>query len=526
MQTLQGGRHGGLVFVLGGGVLLLALTPGCWLCNDEPETYPNRVEVHNQSTHTIARVYVSPSSSAYWGNNQINSTIPPGGVHAISSVPNDRYDLLAEDTTGQWYWETYGVDLYDGSTLTWNLLGGSDAPAGTGAAWTFMVYLCGDNNLEDAGILDFLELASVGSTSQVNIVVMMDRCPGYDTSYDNWTDTRRGRVDRGDVPSASWGEGMGEINMGLPESLSSFVVWSAQTFPANHYALVLWDHGSGWDKRLAPGAKAVCFDDSSGNNALHMEELEAALQTAVAALGRPIDLIGFDACLMGMAEVAYQIRNYGEVMIGSEELEPAYGWPYHLVLETLTAEPSISARNIGKCIVNSYYSSYDYTEILSAIDLTLMDGVAGAVRTFGRALRSDWNRNTSVCVSAANGVINAVDAAVIHERHGSQWQYAHGMAVYFPYVFNRYDPGYDNPEYIRFPTDTEWNLFLREYYGGMSTSWVGGVSDEVQSFGPDGDHVDLYDLADLVRVRAPGKREPAPEPATANHVRDSRAHRP
>ena len=55
------------------------------------------------------------------------------------------------------------------------------------AEWTFMIYLDGDNNLEEAGIDDFLEIASVGSDSNINIVVQFDRIGGYDTSYGNWT---------------------------------------------------------------------------------------------------------------------------------------------------------------------------------------------------------------------------------------------------------------------------------------------------------------------------------------------------
>ena len=72
------------------------------------------------------------------------------------------------------------------------------------ADWTFMVYMGGDNNLEQAAIDDFLEMAHVGSTGDVHIVVQMDRVAGYDTSYDNWTDTRRGEVNNSDVPDTGW----------------------------------------------------------------------------------------------------------------------------------------------------------------------------------------------------------------------------------------------------------------------------------------------------------------------------------
>jgi len=55
------------------------------------------------------------------------------------------------------------------------------------AEWTILVYMDADNNLEDAGIADFLEMARVGSTSLVNIVVQFDRAVGYNNSYGDWT---------------------------------------------------------------------------------------------------------------------------------------------------------------------------------------------------------------------------------------------------------------------------------------------------------------------------------------------------
>ena len=67
--------------------------------------------------------------------------------------------------------------------------------------WTYMVYLDGDNNLESAAVDDFLEMSSVGSTSQVAVVAQMDRIAGYTTAYDNWTDTRRFYITPGMTPA-------------------------------------------------------------------------------------------------------------------------------------------------------------------------------------------------------------------------------------------------------------------------------------------------------------------------------------
>src|SRR3989442_10858296 len=94
------------------------------------------------------------------------------------------------------------------------------------AEWTILVYMDADNNLEDAGIADFLEMASVGSTSLVKIVVEFDRAVGYNNSYGDWTTTKRFLVTQGMIPTpAAALSDLGEVNMADPANLTNFVTW-------------------------------------------------------------------------------------------------------------------------------------------------------------------------------------------------------------------------------------------------------------------------------------------------------------
>ena len=43
------------------------------------------------------------------------------------------------------------------------------------AKWTVMVYMAGDNNLDSAALRDISEMAKVGSSRKVNILVQLDR---------------------------------------------------------------------------------------------------------------------------------------------------------------------------------------------------------------------------------------------------------------------------------------------------------------------------------------------------------------
>src|SRR5688500_15670915 len=59
------------------------------------------------------------------------------------------------------------------------------------ARWTFLVWMDGDNDLEEYVVHDLNELEQVGSGDGINVVVQADRIPGYDDSDGDWTGTRR-----------------------------------------------------------------------------------------------------------------------------------------------------------------------------------------------------------------------------------------------------------------------------------------------------------------------------------------------
>jgi len=122
------------------------------------------------------------------------------------------------------------------------------------AEWNLMIYLNGDNNLENCAVNDFLEMASVGSTADVNVLVQLDRKPGYNSLYGDWTDARRFRITPGLTPDPGNELAiLGEINCGQgvettpgDGSLEDFVRWACTTYRARKNAIILWNHGFGW----------------------------------------------------------------------------------------------------------------------------------------------------------------------------------------------------------------------------------------------------------------------------------------
>jgi hypothetical protein len=104
--------------------------------------------------------------------------------------------------------------------------------------WTFLVYMAGDNNLDGAALRDIAEMAKAGSTKDVNILVQIDRIEDQKT--------RRFRITQGGGFKKDCIQTFSETSTGDPQILYEFVKWAADNYPADRYALILWNHGSGW----------------------------------------------------------------------------------------------------------------------------------------------------------------------------------------------------------------------------------------------------------------------------------------
>lgn len=291
--------------------------------------------------------------------------------------------------------------------------------------WTVMVYLAGDNDLEAYGVKDLGEMKAVGSTDEVAVVAQFDRMSDQVT--------RRYYLTAGQSLDADCVAQLPEVNTGDPEALIDFITWACHTYPAERYGLVLWNHGTGWKdediyqaarhhgvadrvtrgqvRGLASGKvsralfrttleglvvgtvqaeRAILFDDSSADF-LDNIELRSALQEAVNRIEQPFDWLGFDACLMNMLEVDYQIRGMCRLVVGSQENEPGDGWPYDVILARLVEDPDMNSEALGRVIVEAYVGFYQtYHPGLpvtqSAVSLAGIEAVAKAVNVLARAL--------------------------------------------------------------------------------------------------------------------------------------------
>jgi hypothetical protein len=301
------------------------------------------------------------------------------------------------------------------------------------ADWTVLVYLNGDNDLVNKANLDFVEMARVGSTQRVNIVVQFDR----QGRNGEWEQTLRFRVLRNmphEPPYAY--QDLGEVDMADGHSVEQFITSSMNAFPAKHYAFVLWGHGlgerlltvNGMEVRLqrrsatppfctggaTTPASVVSYkggttdgsdDETKQKNILYMRELADSLRRVLH--GRQFDVFIFDECLMGMAENAYALRDTVHYMVASEEMVPPDGLDYSDWLAALVANPGMSPSALATTVVDSYERAYPRQFdclTMSAFDLRAAKRLGSAVSRLADVLRANIHSESAAITRARDGV--------------------------------------------------------------------------------------------------------------------------
>jgi hypothetical protein len=271
------------------------------------------------------------------------------------------------------------------------------------AKWTVLTYIAAHNNLDLLGRKNLGDILKVGSSAEVVHGVLYDGHAGG------------GRYVMGEPGFASQQEPHdSSFDSGDPTAVVETATWLFERHPADHYGLVLWSHGTGWepseieqvarearpgaradakesrDRALAPGGRAlfrttlramlgpdqpgeraILFDDGTGHS-LDTLELGRAARAIAERVGQPLDLLGMDACLMGNLEVAYELRKDVRCLVASQELVPGHSWPYSEIYGALGADPGLTGRALARLVVDRYVGFYVATPP-SAVDVTNVD---------------------------------------------------------------------------------------------------------------------------------------------------------
>jgi len=275
------------------------------------------------------------------------------------------------------------------------------APTDTTRDWTIAVYMVGDNNLSDAAWMDLNEMELVGSSAKVQVVTETEFSPRYSVLTPETYQTGVYRMSitsdssTSEVTSLQEASNLGNLNMSAPDTLADFVRWSAREYPAKQFALVLWDHGMGYQGGF--------YDSGVANESLTLREIVDGIRDS----GVHPDLVAFDACLMGMHEVALALRGVADVLVGSEEIEPGNGYPYDSILAKLVDTPTQSPIDLGTTIVDEYadwfadgYKSRSVTN--SVIDLSKVEAANDQLASLSQTLVQEMSQRRVEVRSALN----------------------------------------------------------------------------------------------------------------------------
>ncbi|MCE1246197.1 MAG: clostripain-related cysteine peptidase [Firmicutes bacterium] len=266
--------------------------------------------------------------------------------------------------------------------------------------WTVLAYLNGkDGNLQKLAPGTLRELEAAGTDDNLNIAAQLSRQKNFiDRFTKDWSGTRRYEVTRNTNPPTMQEEMMnmfippytkniispvvqdlGEnVNMGDPATLSEFLKWGIEKYPAHHYAVIIYGQGGGFAGSVA---------DADHKSVISNKELAGVLADAAKQAGQKIDLVAFDGNLMSQLEVADQMKDSVKVMVAPESTVSMSSLPMDGIMKDLKFQLAdtgkVTPEELAKFFVfEQKYQPGPSAEMmaptLSAIDLDKIGGVKSA----------------------------------------------------------------------------------------------------------------------------------------------------
>jgi hypothetical protein len=368
--------------------------------------------------------------------------------------------------------------------------------------WTFLIYLNGNNNLDRFGKMNINQMEKIGSTAEINVVTQ-------------WASLGRGKAERlyviqDDQPrkvTSPVVQNLGNVDMGDWHSLVDFIHWGVKNYPAKHYFIDVWDHGSGWHAFQAKNRSSsdfhgldISFDENTGNS-ISTSQLASALADAAQLIGHKVDFYASDACLMGMIEIAHEVSDSVQVYGGSEEVEAGAGWPYDTFLARWASNPGSTPQQVAAFLTEEYVASYNggsngrQDATFAAFDLDKLPNLNSAITSLGselsklslqerarvvRAARDTQNFSFSdygdltdfLNLLEKEGITNlgetrfsnlrtALSQVIITHANTPNYNRAAGLSIWLPTSKGTYDSYSQLYSHLKFQTETNWSNALR-----------------------------------------------------------------
>ena len=249
--------------------------------------------------------------------------------------------------------------------------------------WVVYWYLCGSDLESNYGAAtnDLAELTTVQLPANVKVVIQTGGASVWQNEIVSAANLGRYVYDKNglqlleELPSAS---------MGDPQTLQDFLAFGMNNYPARHTAVVLWNHGGG-------SVSGAAFDELYSMDSLSLVEMYQAFSQVFGEnpQDQPVDIIGFDTCLMATVDTAYTFSDIGKYLVASQEVEPGNGWLYSGWLGELAQKPNMEPLELSKVICDSYVKGCEEVGTqdnitLSVTDLSKVSELLAAYDDFGR----------------------------------------------------------------------------------------------------------------------------------------------
>ena len=323
---------------------------------------------------------------------------------------------------------------------------------------TLMVYMCGTDLESRNGMAtsDLQEMAAANIGDNVNLLVYTGGCAGWRNSVVSSKVNQIYQVTGGGLRRLE--SDMGTGAMTNPETLTRFIKWCKDNFPANRNELILWDHGGG-------SVSGYGYDEKySRSGSMSLAGLNQALQGG----GVKFDFIGFDTCLLATTENALMLNKYADYMVASEETEPGIGWYYTNWLTQLSRNTSMDTLDIGKNIIDDFVDqcarqcpgqaatlsitdlaelshtvpaklaefSKSVTQLVKDKNYQQVSTARGNTREFARTNRIDQvdliHLAENMKTDAGKALSSALQSAIKYNRTSRGMTNAYGLSIYFP----------------------------------------------------------------------------------------------
>lgn len=401
------------------------------------------------------------------------------------------------------------------------------------ADWTVMVYMTASNLAQYAEEnINQMEEAAANLPGTVHFAVLLDQSSAGQTfstpvaggAPQAWGGTGEAIIQQDTDTShvaTTFTLLPSDLDTGDPASLTQFINWATANAPAQHYALVLWDHGN--------GVGGVNFDTLDGAAADHLTipEVASAISSSQleAAQGRKLDLLAFDACKMAMTEVDYDLKSVAGAIVASEETEGGAGYDYSTAFAALANQPNlVDGQTLAAGLVRSYQQEYQGdpggADTESAVAAANVNALMAALQGFTTAMAGgspqDWNlvraardaatsfhgspdyRDLGQFMSAIadNSLVsatvrNAAQNVVTTLRNAitaktSDARQTSGLAVYLPAPGAQLDADYVS-QFSSFFAASGWSNFLSKFVSGASSTtispdWAEANNSAVQAY--------------------------------------------